>query len=123
MNDAPGAPARDLGPDTRITHILYALHLLAPFTAWILAIGAIIIGMVKSDDVRGTFLESHLSWLSRTFWWGLLWIAVCALIALVLVVTIVGVILAWIPFAVLFLWYLYRVIRGWLRLNDGKAIE
>lgn len=123
MNDAPGAPARDLGPDTRITHILYALHLLAPFTAWILAIGAIVIGMVKSDDVRGTFLESHLSWLSRTFWWGLLWIAVSALIALVLTITIVGVVLAWIPFAVLFVWYLYRVIRGWLRLNDGKTVE
>ena len=123
MTEAPNAPARDLAADTRLTHILYALHLLAPFTAWLLAIGAIVIAMVKRDDVRGTFLDSHFSWLSRTFWWGLLWIGICALIALVLTITIVGVVLAWIPFAVLFVWYLYRVIRGWLRLNDGKAIE
>ena len=25
------------------------------------------------------------------------------------------------PWFVLTVWYLYRVIRGWLRLNDGKA--
>jgi uncharacterized membrane protein len=121
MNDI--APTRDLASDTRLTHIMYALHLLAPFTAWLLAIGAIIIGAVTRDNVRGTYLDSHYSWLARTFWWGLLWGLICGVITFILIVTIVGLLIAWAPFVILFFWYLYRVIKGWLRLGDKQAIE
>ena len=104
--------------DTGVVHVLYLLHGLAPFTAWILAVVAVIVGMVKRDDFSGTWIESHISWLARTFWWGLLGIAICGLLTFVLVVSLVGLIVAWVPFTALFFWYLYRVIRGWLRLND-----
>ena len=108
--------------DRNVLNVMYLLHGLAPFTLWLLAIVAIIMGIVKAPDVRGTVLESHVSWLSRTFWWGLLWIAVSALITVVLVITIVGILIYWLPWAILFIWYLYRVIKGWLRLNDGQPI-
>jgi len=120
MNDA--APARDPEGNTRIVHILYILHGLAPFTMWLLAVVAIIIGMLKKRDLQGTVLASHVSWLSRTFWWGLLWIVICAVLTFILIITIIGAILYWLPFTVLFIWYLYRVIKGWLKLNDGLAI-
>jgi uncharacterized membrane protein len=123
MNETPSAPARDLQGEVRIAHILYLMHGLAPFTAWLLAVVAIILGMAKRDDVRGTWLDSHFSWLARTFWWGLLWIAVCTILTLILVITIIGVVFAWLPFTVLFLWYSYRVIKGWLRLNDNRPVE
>ena len=113
---------RDLGPDIRLTHIMYILHGLAPFTGWLLAIGAIIIGFVKRDDVRGTFLDTHFSWLSRTFWWGLLWGIICGVITVILIVSLIGIVLAWIPFVALFIWYIYRVIRGWLKLSDHQPI-
>jgi uncharacterized membrane protein len=119
----PGGGTRDLGPEIRLTHILYILHGLAPFTAWLLAICAIIIGFVKRDDVRGTFLDTHYSWLARTFWWGFLWAIICGVITFVLIITIIGALIAWVPFLVLFVWYLYRVIRGWLRLNDNLPID
>jgi uncharacterized membrane protein len=124
MSTEPVAAAPP-GPegDRHLAQILYLLHALAPFTAWLLAVIAIIVGMAKRDDVRGTWLDSHFSWLSRTFWWGLLWIAICAVITAVLIITIVGWILAWAPFTVLFFWYLYRVIKGWLRLNDGRPMD
>ena len=105
---------------TGTTHILYLMHGIAPFTAWLLALAAIIVGAFTRDSVRGTYLESHYSWLSRTFWWGLLWIVICGIITTILVITVIGLIVAWVPFTLLFLWYLYRVIRGWLLLNDGK---
>ena len=35
-------------------------------------------------------------------------------------ITIVGFFLLFIPWFILTVWYLYRVIRGWLRLNEGK---
>ena len=107
-------------PSKTTTNVLYLLHALAPFTAWILAVVAIVIGMVTRDEVRGTYLDSHYSWLARTFWWGLLWIAISCVVTAVLLVTIVGIIFIWIPWTILFLWYLYRVIRGWLLLSDGK---
>ena len=115
-------PRRDLEGDTRLTHILYLLHALAPFTAWILAVVAIVLGMARRDDVRGTYLDSHFSWLARTFWWGLLWIAICAVATAVLFFSIIGLPIVWLPFTVLFFWYLYRVIKGWMRLNDGQPV-
>jgi uncharacterized membrane protein len=116
-------PARNLEDDKRLAHVLYILHALAPFTAWILAIIAIVLGMAKRDDVRGTFLDSHFSWLSRTFWWGLLWIVVCGVITALMFLTVLLIPLAWLPYMGLFIWYLYRVIKGWLRLNDGRTVE
>jgi uncharacterized membrane protein len=124
MNDVPAAAApRDPSRDRNLLHLMYALHGLAPFTAWLLAIIAVIIGAVKKDDVEGTYLASHVSWLSRTFWWGLLWVAACAVITLLLVITVIGLVVFWVPFTVLALWYFYRVIKGWLRLNDSRPVE
>ena len=117
------APGRTLEDEKRLAQVLYILHALAPFTAWLLAIIAIVLGMAKRDDVRGTFLDSHFGWLSRTFWWGLLWIVVAGLLTGLFFVTILLIPLAWLPFTVLFLWYLYRVIKGWLRLNDGRPVD
>ncbi len=105
---------------TTTAHILYLMHGVAPFTAWLLAVVAMIVGAVTRDAVRGSYVDSHYSWLSRTFWWGLLWGVICAIITFVLVITVIGMLIAWIPFTILFVWYLYRVIRGWILLNDGK---
>ena len=112
--------ARDLSHDKRIVHILYLLHGLSPFTAWLLAIIAVVIGIAKRADVNGTFLESHVSWLARTFWLGLLWIVISGVITAILFITIVGILIWWLPWTILFIWYLYRVIRGWLRLSEDK---
>lgn len=105
---------------TRVAHIMYILHGLAPFTFWLLAPIAIVVGMMHRDEVRGTFVESHYSWLSRTFWWGLLWIVIAGVITFILVITVIGLVVSWVPYTILFIWYLYRVIRGWLRLSDAQ---
>ena len=76
-----------------------------------------IIGAVTRDSVRGSYIETHYSWLLRTFLWGLLWLV---LVTFVFVVSVIGIFLLWLPWGILTIWYLYRVIRGWLRLNDGR---
>jgi len=113
-------PAIEPAPPTGTANVLYLLHLLAPFTAWLLAVVAIVVGMAARDGVRGTWVDSHYSWLSRTFWWGILWIAILGVVTLVLFITVIGIPLAWLLWAILFVWYLYRVIRGWILLNDRK---
>ena len=120
--DPAANPGRSLEDEKRLAHVLYILHALAPFTAWLLAVIAIILGMAKRDDVRGTYLDSHFSWLSRTFWWGLLWILACGVLTALLVLSILLSPLFWLPYTVLFFWYLYRVIKGWMRLNDGLPV-
>ena len=72
----------------------------------------------RNASARGTFVETHYAYLAHTFWVGL--VALIVFTAL-FVLSIVGILLLFVPWAVLTIWYLYRVIRGWLRLNDGKA--
>jgi uncharacterized membrane protein len=104
-------------PDTSMANILYIMHGISPFTLWTLSIVAVIIGAVARDKVRGTWVESHYSWLARTFFWGLLWFVIASFL---FAITVVGIFLLFIPWGILTIWYLYRVIRGWLLLNDRK---
>jgi uncharacterized membrane protein len=74
----------------------------------------VIINYVKRGETRGTFLESHFRWQIRTFWFALMWV----LVALMLAFTFIGIPLALTVVGASGLWVLYRVTRGWLRLND-----
>lgn len=115
----------------RVAHVVYGLH------AFGLAIGAfgaasvvgsflfgwpsiiaVIINYVKRNEVRGTWLESHFSWQIRTFWYALLW----AVVAGLLVLTVIGIPVALGMFFVLGLWAIYRIARGWMRLNDHQPM-
>ena len=100
-----------------LTAIVYALQAVG-FLLGITWIVAIIVNYVKKEDVKGTWLESHFRWQIRTFWFGLLW----AVFGFLFMITIIG----W--FAGMFIlmvdstWIIYRVVKGWLRLNDGKQM-
>jgi len=116
----------------RLTHIIYGLHafsalmgvissaaiVTAFLTGWP-SILAVILNYAKRADVRGTFLESHFRWQIRTFWFALLWV----IVAVLLFVTIVGFLLAWLVVVVTGVWVLYRIGRGWLALNEGSQVE
>ncbi|HLY97143.1 MAG: DUF4870 family protein [Sideroxydans sp.] len=96
-----------------LTQAVYILYALSYFTG-ITAIVGIIINNVKKDDVAGTWLESHFRWQMRTFWFGLLWAVIGVMTAFV-----------FIGFAVLFAnfcWIIYRIVKGWLNLNDNKPM-
>ncbi|MGN6666757.1 MAG: DUF4870 family protein [Trinickia sp.] len=116
----PGAPVSyrtpDAGRDMRtLTHILYGLFALHWFTGGISIIVAVIIAYLKRDDAAGTPYESHVTWLIRTFWIGL----VGYIVGAALVFVIIG-------FAVLTavsIWMLYRIVKGWLYLYENKPLE
>ena len=118
------------GPLYNWTQAIYALHafslltgILGPITVvsafltgWP-SIIAVILNYVKRSEVRGTWLDSHFSWQIRTFWYGLLWVSLCVLFV---VLTLgIGILIAWLPLALVSIWFIYRVVRGWLRLRDG----
>ena len=114
-----------------LTHIIYGLHafsavmgvissaavVTAFLTGWP-SILAVLLNYARRRDTRGTYLESHFRWQIRTFWFALLWVAVAAL----LFVTIIGIPVAWLVVVFTGVWVLYRIIRGWLLLNDGRVV-
>jgi uncharacterized membrane protein len=75
---------------------------------------------VKRGDVQGTWLESHFRWQIRTFWYGLLWVALCGLF--VMLTLGLGLILVWIPLGLVAVWFIYRVVRGWIALSNGRVM-
>jgi uncharacterized membrane protein len=102
-----------------LTAIVYALQAVG-FLLGITWVVAIIVNYVKKEDVKGTWLESHFRWQIRTFWYGLLWVGLCGLF--ILMTLGIGIIVAWLPLAIVSLWFVYRVVRGWLALRDGRAM-
>ena len=63
---------------------------------------------------------SHHTYMIVTFWWTLLWLALAGMLTMAMVLTILLIPLAWVPFTAVGIWYLYRCIRGWLRFNDNR---
>jgi uncharacterized membrane protein len=113
----------DVMPDERfqsaknLTAIVYALQAIG-FLLGITWMVAIIVNYVKKEDVKGTWLESHFRWQIRTFWFGLLW----ALLAFLFIITIIGWFVGMFILMVDGTWIIYRIVKGWLRLNDGKQM-
>jgi uncharacterized membrane protein len=103
-----------------LTGILGAATIIGAFLTGWLSIIAVILNYVKRGDVRGTWLESHFRWQIRTFWFGLLWVALC--LGFVIVTLGIGIIVAWLPMMLVGLWFIYRIVRGWLALNDGRRM-
>ena len=117
----------------RWTQLIYALHAFSLLTGILGAatvigafltgwpsIIAVILNYVKRSDVRGTWLESHFRWQIRTFWFGLLWVALCILFV---VGTLgIGLLIAWFPMLLVAGWFIYHIARGWMALNDGKPM-
>ena len=113
-------PARDAALK-RVALIDYGLHIVGLlFSMGLLSVVALIINYIKRDDARGTIYESHMNWMIRTFWWTLFWVVVSFLPTLVLSVVSFG--LLSFLFVIPFIWFLYRMIKGVLRLNEGRAI-
>lgn len=113
----PVTPTQDpLESAKTLTTIIYALQAAAVlFTLGTAMLIAVIINYVKQDDVRGTWLESHFKWQIRTFWYGLLWGVIgAATIPLFFIGALI--------LGANAIWLIYRIVKGWLRLNDGKAM-
>jgi len=100
------------GSGKNIAQLVYILQAVS-FLLGITFVIAVVVNYVKRDDVRGTLAESHFLWQIRTFWWSLIWMVVGMLTMLI------G---GWMIIYLLPLWIIYRIVRGWLRLNDGREM-
>ena len=93
----------------RLTYVLYAIASVTGFP--------MLIGLILAYVARGEaplWLQSHYTFLIGTFWGGLLLI----LIGVLTWIFGVGMFLLW----VLPLWYVIRIVRGWMLLENRQAV-
>ncbi|MEP7098888.1 MAG: hypothetical protein ABI781_00170 [Burkholderiales bacterium] len=107
-----------------IGHISYALHAIVAISAVVpgvqasiaLLLVAFILDLVKKDDARGTWQESHFAWRIRSVLWaGVLYLVTSPLFLLLFIP-------GWIAWVIISIWFLYRVVRGWLALIDRRPM-
>ena len=129
-------PVRDADPSLiSYTNVIYALHslsVLIGLTSAVTIVGSFIFGIpsiiavimnyARQADARGTYLESHFTWQIRTFWFALLWVLVIVALSLPLMLVVIG--FATLPggLALLGIWVIYRILRGWLALRDRRPV-
>ncbi|ENO83935.1 DUF4870 family protein [Thauera linaloolentis] len=114
-----GQPSENM---VTVTHLVYALHAFAVFSAVVgsatiifsfiaslPSIAAVVLNYWNQAAVRGTWLESHFRWQIRTFWFAVLWVLIAGVMAL----TIIGLPFAFVVLLIAGLWILYRIVRGW----------
>jgi uncharacterized membrane protein len=109
-----GKTSAELAGLKTITQVVYALQALS-FMFGVTALVALIINYVKREDAVGTIYQSHFDWQIRTFWWGLLWGVLGCLLIIALGLGFVMLFVAWV-------WAIYRVVKGWLKLTEGKPV-
>lgn len=104
--------------------ISYVLHLIVAVAALIpggqfgltLLLVALIIDLVKRDDAAGTWHASHFRWRIRSVLFaGLVYLLTSPLFLLFYIPGAV----AW---AVISLWFLYRIVTGFMAMNKGQEI-
>ena len=107
-----------------VAYILFGIAALVGFAGHgflsVVGIVGVILAYVSRGDSRGTWVESHLTWLIRTFWWSLLWNVLGGLV--VLGTLYLGYPIAWVIWVATAIWVIYRVIRGFLLFNDRRPI-
>ena len=105
--------------------VSYLLHLIVAVAAVVpgaqvsiaLLVIALVLDLVKKDDAVGTWQESHFSWRIRSVLWaGVLYVVTFPLF---LLFYLPGAI-AW---AIISIWFLYRIVLGMVRMNAGRPVE
>jgi uncharacterized membrane protein len=107
-----------------VGNISYLLHLIVAVGAVLpgaqasvgLLIVAFVIDLVKKDSAAGTWQESHFSWRIRTVLWAAGLYLITSPLWLLLFVP------GWIAWGVISIWFLYRVVRGWMSLNANQPM-
>ena len=105
--------------------ISYVMHLVVAVGAVLpgaqasiaLLLIALVVDLVKRDEAAGTWQASHFSWRIRSVLWaGLLYLLTSWLWLLLFVP-------GWIAWALISLWFLYRIVKGMVRMNAGRPME
>jgi uncharacterized membrane protein len=107
-----------------VGHISYALHTVVAVGAVLpgvqasiaLLIVAFVLDLVKKDEAIGSWQESHFRWRIRSVLWA------GGLYLVTIPLWLLFVFPGWIAWVAISIWFLYRVVRGWVNLNNNAPM-
>lgn len=120
----------------KIVYILQAMVLIFPFLVLILPFQLYLLNYSTRTDVNNTWLDSHFRWQIRTFWFYfpasvIIFAGVVADLPYLLhdlshdslivnLLRYLSYLLCLYP--LLYLWIIYRTMKGWMKLIEGKSV-
>lgn len=97
--------------------VSYILHLVGAISGLFSIIGLIVNYVKLGDD--GEMADSHHRWMIKSFWYAILGCLIC----FALILTVIGIPLAWLGFIAVWIWYVYRHVKGLIDLSDNKTMS
>ena len=103
-----------------LARILYIAHAVTFFfSLGLFSFLPLIVNYVKRPESQGTLVHSHHTWMIRSFWFYAIWM----LVGWVLFITLIGIPVAWLIWTVVWLWKAYRLIKGFVDLNNNRPMS
>ena len=98
----------------KLAMLVYALQATSLLTGSLTLFAGVIINYVRMDDVKGSWIESHFRWQTKTFWYSLVWMVIGG----VTVIFLVG----WVILLAISIWMIYRIVKGWVYLSENRPM-
>lgn len=98
----------------RLALIVYALQAASIVTGSVTLFAGVIINYVRMDDVKGSWIESHFRWQTKTFWHTLLWMVIGGVTTIFLI--------GWVILLGISLWLIYRIVKGGVYLKEHRPM-
>ncbi|QXL85498.1 hypothetical protein [Comamonas sp. NLF-1-9] len=117
--DARAESLKTIGWVSYLLHLAVAIAAVVPGAqpSAALLIVALVIDLVKKSDAAGTWQASHFSWRIRSVVWaGVLYVVTAPL-------WFFFILPGWIAWGLISLWFLYRIVRGMVSMNEGRAVH
>lgn len=108
-----------IGTISYILHLIVALGAVIPGVQMsaVLLIAALILDLVKHSDAEGTWHASHFKWRIRSV------VIAGALYLLTAPLFLLLFLPGWIAWVIISIWFLYRIVIGFLAMNKGQPME
>jgi uncharacterized membrane protein len=109
---------KSVGVVSYVLHTVVAIGAVIPGlnVSVLLLVIAFILDLVKRDDARGTWQESHFAWRIRTV------VIAAVLYAVTFPLFLLLFFPGWLAWVAISIWFLYRVVRGWMNLNANRPM-
>jgi uncharacterized membrane protein len=108
-----------VGVVSYVLHLIVAVGALVPGGQLgpVLLIAALVLDIVKRPAAAGTWHASHFRWRIRTV------VIAAVLYAVTAPLWFLFILPGWIAWAGISVWFLYRIVTGLVRMNQGLAME
>lgn len=95
----------------QIIYICYAVSIVFGFTSLI----GVVLAYLNKADAAGDWVESHYTWMIRTFWIGLLF----GVVGMATMPIFIGILII----LATVVWYVIRIAKGWTQFSKNQPID